>query len=93
MHFKKTFYFHDIINLIFKAFLKEIGIKERSLYNLRLTFASQMISIVNNGIDMLWVSKILGHKDLSITLKIYAKYIKEDDKVRLNNIMKIDTKE
>ena len=29
-----------------------------------------------NGVDILCVSKMLGHKDVSITLKIYTKFIK-----------------
>ncbi len=86
-YLKKSFYSHDILNVRFKKLLREIDIKERSLYNLRHTFASHMISNVQNGIDILWVSKMLGHKDLSITLQVYAKYIKEDDKTR---IIKLD---
>lgn len=57
------------------------------MYNLRHTFASQMIS---KGADILWVSKMLGHKDPSITLKIYAKFVKEDDEIRFKKIAKID---
>ncbi|AXH12389.1 site-specific integrase [Halarcobacter bivalviorum] len=90
-HFKKPFYSHDILNLRFKELLKEINIKERTIYNLRHTFASYMISNIQNGIDILWVSKMLGHKDLSITLKIYAKYIKEDDDTRFTKLNKIGT--
>ena len=90
-HFKKPFYSHNVINLRFKELLEKINIKERSLYNLRHTFASQMISNINNGIDILWVSKMLGHKDLSVTLQYYAKYIKEDDETRFKNIDKIGT--
>ncbi|MGB7402176.1 MAG: site-specific integrase [Arcobacter sp.] len=89
---KKPFFSHDILNLRFKKLLIKIGIKERTLYNLRHTFASQMISNIQNGIDILWVSKMLGHKDVSITLKVYAKYIIEDDNQRiqvLNNIGKV----
>ena len=82
----KTFYSHDIININFKKRLKEIGIKERSLYTLRHTFASHMISNMNKGIDILWVSRMLGHKDISITLQVYAKYIKENDAKRINKI-------
>ncbi len=59
------------------------------MYNLRHTFASQMIS---RGVDVLWVSKTLGHKDASITLKVYAKFIEEDDDKRLKNIAEIDKK-
>lgn len=90
-HFKKPFYSHDVINLRFKELLKKINIKERSLYNLRHTFASQMISNLDKGVNILWVSKMLGHKDLSVTLEYYAKYIKEDDETRYKNIDKIGT--
>lgn len=47
-----------------------------------------MISNIHNGVDILWVSKMLGHKDVSITLKVYAKFIKEDEKVRIDKINK-----
>lgn len=87
---KKPFYSHDILNLRFKKLLKEISIKERSLYNLRHTFASHMISNIHNGVDILWISKMLGHKDVSITLKVYTKYIVENDNIRLNKINNID---
>jgi integrase len=45
-----------------------------------------MISNVKNGVDILWVSKILGHKDILVTLKVYTKYIKEDDNIRIQKI-------
>lgn len=72
-----------------KELLNKIGIKERTIYNLRHTFASHMISNIQNGIDILWVSKMLGHKDVSITLKVYAKYIIEDDFTRFQKLKKI----
>ncbi|WP_420837843.1 tyrosine-type recombinase/integrase [Arcobacter vandammei] len=50
----------------FRQLLRDINIKERRLYNLRHTFASMMISA---GYNILWVSKMLGHKDVSITLE------------------------
>ncbi|MFW2605626.1 tyrosine-type recombinase/integrase [Aliarcobacter butzleri] len=84
--FKKPFYSHDVLNLRFRNLLKQIGIKERSIYNLRHTFASHMISNIEKGVDILWVSKMLGHKDVSITLKVYAKFIKEDDNTRINKL-------
>jgi len=52
------------------------SIEYRNLYQMRHTFASQMLS---NGEDILWVSKMLGHKDSSITLKKYARYIPRKD--------------
>lgn len=47
----------------------------RNLYQMRHTFASQMLS---NNEDILWVSKMLGHKDSSITLQKYARYIPKE---------------
>ncbi len=52
---------------------------------LRHTFASQMIS---KGADIIWISRTLGHEDVSITLQKYAKFIKEDDEVRMQRIKK-----
>lgn len=88
-YFKKPFYSADILNVRFKELLKEIDIKVRTIYNLRHTFASHMMSNIQNGVDILWISKQLGHKDLSITLKVYAKFIKEDDSIRFNKINKM----
>ena len=85
---QKTFFFsHDIINLRFRKVLQSNDIQDRKLYNLRHTFASQMIS---KGADITWVSKMLGHKDVSITLKIYTKFIQEDDETRLKKIAQMD---
>ena len=71
------------------------------MYNLKYTFASQMIS---RGADIVWVSNMLGHKNVSITLSTYTKlanigceakfpwkFIKEDDEVRIRNIEKMGT--
>jgi len=79
------FYNHDVIGVNFRKILKQSGVKARPLYNLRHTFASQMIS---RGADITWVSKMLGHKDVSITLKIYTKFIQEDDETRLKKLLK-----
>ena len=86
-HSNRPFYNHDIIGVRFKKILKKSGVKARPLYNLRHTFASQLIS---KGADITWVSKMLGHKDVSITLKIYTKFIKEDDETRLKKIAQMD---
>jgi len=59
--------------------LEKLGIEYRNLYQMRHTFASMMIS---HGEDILWVSHMLGHKDSSMTLQVYARYIKRKDKKR-----------
>jgi len=83
---KQPFYSHDVIGVNFQRILKNAGVKARVLYNLRHTFASQLIS---KGADIVWVSKMLGHKDVSITLKIYTKFIEENDEIRLKKIEKM----
>lgn len=64
----KSFYSHDIIAMRFKKLLDEND--TRYLYQLRHSFASLMISA---GEDVLWVSRMMGHKSLDITLKTYSK--------------------
>lgn len=84
---KRPFYNHDVLGVNFKNILVKSGVKVRVMYNLRHTFASQLIS---NGADIVYVSRMLGHKDVSITLKIYTKFIKEEDAVRLEKMKIID---
>ncbi|MDQ1341001.1 MAG: Integrase [Campylobacterota bacterium] len=62
-----------------RPLLKELDIPYRNLYQMRHTFASMMIS---EGEDILWVSNMLGHKDSSMTLQKYARYIKNTKKKR-----------
>jgi integrase len=46
---------------------------------------------MSKGADIIRVSKMLGHKDVSIVLKIYTKFIEENDGVRLEKIEKMGT--
>lgn len=48
------------------------GVRYRFPRQLRHTFASWMLM---SREDPMWVSKQMGHADVSITLKVYAKYI------------------
>jgi len=68
---KEPFYSHDIIAKQFKQLLSKDD--RRYLYQLRHSFATMMIS---NGEDILWVSRMLGHKSSDITLKTYARAYK-----------------
>ena len=56
--------------------LKKLNFEYRSIYQTRHSFASNMIS---NGENLLWVSQMLGHKSLDITLQKYSKYIKREE--------------
>lgn len=68
-----------IRNTHWKNLLKKIEIEYRTIYLMRHTFATVMIE---HGEDILWVSHMLGHTDTSMTLKMYAKYRKQDQKKR-----------
>lgn len=58
---------------MWKEVLCECGLKYRSIYNTRHTFASIMLS---RGEDIAWISRImLGHKNISITFDSYVGYI------------------
>ena len=46
------------------------------MYQMRHTFASLMISQSEN---ILWVSKMLGHKNKSMTLDVYAQYMPQNN--------------
>ena len=85
-NYKKPYYSHIVIARRFKKLLIELGIKDRYLYNLRHTFASNMIL---EGFNIVWVSKMLGHKNISITQTTYIKFINQDSKNRLENLSKI----
>lgn len=56
-----------------KKLLKKCNLKSRGIYQLRHSFASNMLS---NGEDLLWVSSMLGHKNASVTLTKYTKYLR-----------------
>lgn len=62
-----------------KNVLKFCGLDYRVLYQTRHTFATLMISY---GEDVVWVSRMLGHANVRITLEVYTKYIPNQKKER-----------
>lgn len=68
--------------------LRAAKLDYRTIYQTRHSFASIMIS---KGEDMLWVSNMLGHGNLNITLSKYAKFCKTDTTVRAQFLADIDT--
>lgn len=68
---KKQFYSCDSIASRFKKLLSKDD--NRYLYQLRHTFASIMM---NEGEDIYWVSQMMGHEHIDITLKTYTHFYK-----------------
>jgi len=83
----RRFYNHDVINLNFKRRLKSNNIKVRPLYQMRHSYASRMLKA---GVDLAYISRMMGHKNPAITLSIYTKFIVEDQAVRKNNLNKVN---
>jgi len=65
----------SVLTFQWKKLLSKCNLKYRNIYQTRHSFASNMIS---NGEDVFWVSQMLGHKNMNITLDKYSKYIKRD---------------
>jgi integrase len=55
--------------------LKRCGVRYRKPYQTRHTYASMMLMA---GENPLWVARQMGHKDPSLTLKRYARWISSD---------------
>lgn len=68
----------------FKKLTNRIGIESASFHTLRHTFATRAIEV---GMDIKSVSEILGHADVSITLKKYVHSLTEHKR---NQMQKID---
>ncbi len=56
--------------------LRQAEIPHRAAYQLRHTFASQLLT---SGCDMAWLASQMGHKNWNMIGKIYGKWIPEDN--------------
>jgi len=69
----------------FKPLLERIGVKYRTLYSLRHTYATLSIQ---GGQSVSYVSKQLGHSDTRTTLEYYTKYLKDKESmIRADTIL------
>lgn len=62
----------DIREKLWRPAVIRSGVRYRTLYQTRHTFASMMLSA---GEPLAWVSKQLGHRDVVFTARTYAKWI------------------
>lgn len=69
-----------------KPLIKRCAMSYRVLYNTRHTFATLMLK---NSEDILWVSKMLGHANVSTTMKYYIKFVEEKGQKRAQFLNKM----
>lgn len=77
---KEPWKYSSHISLLFKKILKKLDIKDRGIYQTRHTFASIRLTM---GEKVEWVSYMLRHENINITLSKYYKYIRELDTKRV----------
>jgi integrase len=85
---KEGEHFYDIKRIRdtdWKRTLKTCGLEYRPIYHTRHTFATMMLE---HNEDILWVSNMLGHKDATMTLSHYAKYVNRKRKKRASFLEK-----
>ena len=75
----KMFYGSGDLNYRWYDLLKRLKLEKRGIHQTRHTFATNMLSNLENP---LWVSQMLGHKSLVITLNTYTKYIKKERRAK-----------
>jgi integrase len=64
----------NVYNRMFKPVVEAADIGKLKMHDLRHTFGSWKIE---QGENVLYVSKQMGHKDAAITLKVYSHLVKE----------------
>jgi integrase len=66
----------NVVSNLWCRFAQRIGMPEVTFHALRHTHASQLIDA---GVDIVTISKRLGHAKPDITLRVYAHMFKKDD--------------
>ena len=60
-----------------------LGISKHSFHSLRHSFATNAISV---GVDYFYLSRIMGHTSISITLDIYADYMPDKSRAEMEKM-------
>lgn len=72
------------LDVMYKLLLKKVGLPEGRLYNLRHTFAT---NIIHSGIvDITTASNLLGHNDSTVTQKVYISNVVQNVNITESSI-------
>lgn len=72
-----------------RKFLADCEVPYRSARHTRHTFATHMVERAARGeIPIKWVSQILGHANLDMTIKVYARFIR-DEHLKINRNLSV----
>lgn len=66
----------DRLNRVWIPTLKKAGVRHRTQYQTRHTFASTLLSC---GENLMYVAKQMGHADTTMVTRIYARWLEHDD--------------
>lgn len=64
---------NNLRNKVWYPALKVAGLRKRTMYQTRHTFASLMLS---HGEDPLWIAQMLGHTTMQMVFQHYGKFIR-----------------
>lgn len=73
------------INHVKEKAIKLAGVKRIRIHDLRHSHATNLI---NDGINIVAISKRLGHSDINMTLKVYSHLLKKSNQELIENINK-----
>jgi integrase len=73
----------SLIRAEFKKGIEKSGVKQIRLHDMRHSHATWLI---NNGVNIVAVSRRLGHKDITTTLRVYAHLLESSDNEMIEKI-------
>ncbi len=68
----------QIRNVLWQPALRKAGVRYRYPYQVRHTFASTKLMAATSIGEIMYISRMLGHRDWVFTAKTYSRFIKDD---------------